>query len=77
MYTSGINLSRNWERDYCISIASLGHTSIHAPHSVQVSGSTTATSFSSIAPTGHSSTQVPQAVHISGSTTAGKFNTSF
>lgn len=51
-------------------IASFGQTSIHEPHSVQISGSTTALSSSSIAPMGHSSTHTPQPSHES-PTTAG------
>jgi hypothetical protein len=51
--------------DYSGWIASTGHTSAQAPHSVQISGSILYLSPSEIASTGHSSMQVPQAVQSS------------
>ena len=52
-------------------IASTGHSSTQAPHSVHVSASMTAFSSSVIASTGQTSTHAPQAMHVSLSNTAG------
>lgn len=52
-------------------IASTGHSSTQAPHSVQVSGSTFALSSNVMASTGQVSTQTPHEIQVSSSTTAG------
>jgi hypothetical protein len=46
-------------------IASLGQTSAHEPHSMQVSGSMWYLSPSEIASTGHTEIHVPQATQLS------------
>lgn len=52
-------------------IASTGHSSTQAPHSVQVSASIFALSSNVIASTGQVSTQTPHDIQVSSSTTAG------
>ena len=52
-------------------MASDGHSSTQAPHSVHISGSTFALSSIVIASTGHASTQAPQPMQVSSSTFAG------